>query len=376
MRRVAPRRKGMRKMVKILATLALASSSQAVALPNGLSGLTVGMASGGLADGYVHSEVDFLLSRYFCVGPEVALAFGGGRALYAGAAGRIYFTPGLSEVLQPHLAFGAGIARDFDKEAAARGEENGAYANVALGCDVDVAWAPVSWYADAGGLFFTGEGRENGFKAEVGLRFSIGPVGRLEEEERARIAEEQRLEEERLARIAEEERVVARLADAEQAGERGDYAEGIEICEEILEAYPDRAEAAELLEELERLQAEAYKAPTPRPPRPEPTPEAEPEPEIPVISPEAVRAYEQGKGALAGGAISQAIYILSAVVREFPSYGAARAELVQAYLLQGLDSYSNGELRAALTSWRRALAFDPGNAKIQRYVKRAESELE
>ena len=104
--------------------------------------------------------------------------------------------------------------------------------------------------------------------------------------------------------------------------------------------------------------------------------EPEPEPEIPVISPEAVRAYEQGKGALAGGAISQAIYILSAVVREFPSYGAARAELVQAYLLQGLDSYSNGELRAALTSWRRALAFDPGNAKIQRYVKRAESELE
>jgi tetratricopeptide (TPR) repeat protein len=365
----------MRKTVKILATLALAASSQAVALPNGLSGLTVGIASGGLADGYVHGEVDFLLSRYFCVGPELALAFGGGRALYAGAAGRVYFTPGLSEVLQPHLAFGAGLARDFDEKVAARGEENGAYVNVALGCDVDVAWAPVSWYADAGGFFLTGEGRENGFKAEVGLRFSIGRVRRLEEEERARIAEEKRLEEERLARIAEEERVAARLADAEQAGERGDYAEGIEICEEILGAYPDRAEAAELLEELELLQAEAYRAPTPRP-RPEPTPEPEPEPEIPVITPEAVRAYEQGKGALAGGAISQAIYILSAVVREFPSYGAARAELVQAYLLQGLDSYSNGELSAALKSWRRALAFDPGNAKIQRYVKRAESELE
>lgn len=366
------------KTITISAALMLAATSAAIAIPNGLSGLTVGMASGGLADGYVHGEVDFLLSRYFCVGPEVALAFGGGRALYAGAAGRIYFTPGLSEVLQPHLAFGAGIARDFDEKVAARGEENGAYVNVALGCDVDVAWAPVSWYADVGGLFLTGEGRENGFKAEVGLRFSIGSVGRLEEEERARVAEEKRLEEERLARIAEEERVAARLADAEQARERGDYAEGIEICEEILEAYPDRAEAAELLEELERLQAEAYRAPTPRPPRPEPTPEPEPgpEPEIPVISPEAVRAYEQGKGALAGGAISQAIYILSAVVREFPSYGAARAELVQAYLLQGLDSYSNGELSAALTSWRRALAFDPGNAKIQRYVKRAESELE
>jgi tetratricopeptide (TPR) repeat protein len=124
---------------------------------------------------------------------------------------------------------------------------------------------------------------------------------------------------------------------------------------------------------LERLQAEAYTEPTPRP-RPEPEPE--PEPEIPVISPDAIRAYEQGKAALAAGAISRAIYILSAVVREFPSYGAARAELVQAYLLQGLDSYSNGELKAALTSWRRALAFDPGNAKIQRYVKRAESELQ
>jgi tetratricopeptide (TPR) repeat protein len=373
MRRGAPRRKGMRKTVKIIIALALAASSQAVALPNGLSGLTVGMASGGLADGYVHGEVGFLLTRWFCVGPEVALAFGGGQALYAGAAGRVYFAPGLNEIFQPHLAFGGGVAHDFDKKVAARGEENGPYVNAALGCDVDVPWAPLSWYADAGGLFFPGEGRESGFKAEVGLRFSIGPVRRLEEEERARIAEEKRLEQERLARIAEEKRVAARLADAEQAKERGDYAGGIEICEEILEAYPDRAEAAELLEELERLQAEAYTEPTPRP-RPEPEPE--PEPEIPVISPDAIRAYEQGKAALAAGAISRAIYILSAVVREFPSYGAARAELVQAYLLQGLDSYSNGELKAALTSWRRALAFDPGNAKIQRYVKRAESELQ
>ena len=69
------------------------------------------------------------------------------------------------------------------------------------------------------------------------------------------------------------------------------------------------------------------------------------------------------------------IGILGAVVGEHPTYGAARGKLVDAYLLQGLDFYSRGELTAALKALRRALIYDPGNAKVKRYIKRVEGEL-
>ena len=67
---------------------------------------------------------------------------------------------------------------------------------------------------------------------------------------------------------------------------------------------------------------------------------------------------------------------LGEIVAEYPDYAAARAKLVEAYLYQGLDFYSKGSLSAAIRVWRRALEFEPDNEKLQRYVKKAETEID
>ncbi len=338
--------------------------------------MTFGFGSGGLANGYVGGELDYMLSRYFCVGPEFAVGFGDDSAVYGGAAGRFYVIPRLHDIFQPHAALAVGVAHGFDRNDTLKVDEarTGLYVNVAGGCDFDIPRVPISSYVDAGSLIFIGTEVEKGFKVEVGVRISFGRVRRVEEENRARLAEARRLEEERLARIAEKKRVERKLAEAADANERGDYHQAIKLSKEVLEAHPGHVGAAEMLEESERLLAESLAEPTPRP-RPVPRPEPEPEVVKTTIPPEAVEAYGRGKAALAGGDLGGAIRILGGVVGEFPSYGEARESLVDAYLLRGLDLYSRGQLTAALKAWRRALIYDPGNAKATRYIERVEGEL-
>lgn len=177
------------------------------------------------------------------------------------------------------------------------------------------------------------------------------------------------LEAEETARIAEEKRVAEKISGAEAANDRGAYLEAIKLCEEILAAYPDNEEAAELLGEARRLLAvRIAKLP------PEEQPEIETEVKTSVIPTEAVKRYRQGNALLTGGSLGQAITVLADVVNEYPTYGAARAKLVEAYLYQGLDLYSKGSSLAALKTWKRALAIDPTNAKAKRYISKVEAE--
>ncbi len=186
------------------------------------------------------------------------------------------------------------------------------------------------------------------------------------------LARVDQLEEEENVRLAEEKRVAQKLAEAEGAVNRGAYLEAIKICEDILAAYPDDEDANELLGKARReLAVNIAKLPPEERPEPEGVEERKP----PAIPPEAVKRYRQGSSLLAQGSLSQAVTILADVVSEYPTYGAARAKLVQAYLYQGLDLYSKGSAAAALKAWRRAVALDPGNEKAQRYIKRAESEI-
>jgi hypothetical protein len=163
----------MRKNV-LTALLAICSASAAIALPSGLQGLTVGIGAGGLTDGYVQGEYDFVISRYVCLGPELAFGFGGPGAIYGGAAGRYYVIPDLHPVFQPHLAFGLGVAHRFDNdEGKGDGSATGAYITFSFGCDFDIPRSPVSPYVDLGGLFFASNDSDAAFKLEVGTRFAI-----------------------------------------------------------------------------------------------------------------------------------------------------------------------------------------------------------
>jgi hypothetical protein len=158
----------------VIAIVLVLAAAPALAAPHGLSGLSVGIGAGGLTDGFIQAEYDFILSRYVCLGPELMLGFGGGGAIYGGAAGRYYVIPDTHPIFQPHLVFGAGLAHRFDNEDS-QGDQSttGAYIDLAFGCDFDIPKSPVSPYLDLGGLFFVGDDSDADFKVEVGVRFAL-----------------------------------------------------------------------------------------------------------------------------------------------------------------------------------------------------------
>ena len=147
----------------------------AYAIPLGISGLSVGIAAGGLTSGYLTAEYNFEISKYVCVGPELGLGFGKSIAIYAGGAGRLYVIPDTHEIFQPHLAFGVGFGHRFEDEdeRTIRPAMTGAYITAGPGCDFDIPNSPVSPYIDLGGFFFFGDESDSDFKAEIGIRVDL-----------------------------------------------------------------------------------------------------------------------------------------------------------------------------------------------------------
>jgi tetratricopeptide (TPR) repeat protein len=164
------------------------------------------------------------------------------------------------------------------------------------------------------------------------------------------------------ARRAEEARLSGLLAEAEDLKRRGAYRQALARCAEILAARPDHAEATRLAAEVRRLLAASL-----RPVAPLPTPE---------IPEEATDRYREASAALGRGAVGEAVRSLEDLLVEYPTYAAAQGKLVEAYLYQGLDFYSKGSLSAAIRVWSKGLALDPGNDKLQRYIYKAEVEIE
>jgi tetratricopeptide (TPR) repeat protein len=178
---------------------------------------------------------------------------------------------------------------------------------------------------------------------------SLGRVDQLEEQEKARLAEEQR--------------IADLLAQAEDYRRRGAYRQAINVCEEILADHPDHAEARKLANQARALLAAATSKTV------EPV-------KAPEITPEAIEQYREASRAFSRGAVGEAVRSLEDVVMRYPDYAPARAKLVEAYLYQGLDFYSKGSLAAAVRVWGRGLALDPGNEKLTRYIRKAEVEID
>jgi len=176
------------------------------------------------------------------------------------------------------------------------------------------------------------------------------------------------LEREEEARRAEEKRIAEKYKAGEDAARRGAYRQAIKLSKEILAAYPDHEGASKLLADARARLAKAIAA-AGKPVEEEP---AEPPPAIPG---EVVARYRQGRAFLGRGSLVQAITVLADVVREYPTYGAARGKLVEALLYQGLEFYSKGSVAAALSVWRKASALEPANAKAKRYIAEVEPEL-
>jgi tetratricopeptide (TPR) repeat protein len=171
------------------------------------------------------------------------------------------------------------------------------------------------------------------------------------------------LEDEEKKREAAEKRIAELLAQADGYRRRGAYRPAINIYEGILAEHPGHAQTRRLLRQTRMLLAATAKPP-------------EPEPATPGISAEAIGKYEEATDLLSRGAVGEAARTLADVVKQYPDYAAARAKLVEAYTYQGLDFYSKGSLAAALRVWEKALALDPENEKLKRYINKAEIEID
>jgi tetratricopeptide (TPR) repeat protein len=192
-----------------------------------------------------------------------------------------------------------------------------------------------------------------------GAALNVAPGDFLARESLARVDER---EEEDRVRVAEEARVAELLAEASDHRRRGAYRRALDIYEAILTGHPGHAEARRLANETRRIIAAAA-APIPEPGSRE-------------IPADVVESYRGASAALSRGELAGAVRTLTDIVGRYPDYAAARAKLVEAYMYQGLDFYSKGSLAAAIRIWNRGLALDPGNEKLQRYIKKAEFEAD
>lgn len=177
------------------------------------------------------------------------------------------------------------------------------------------------------------------------------------------LARVDQLEEDEVTRQAEERRVAELLARGEDYRRRGAYQSALNIYRQILAAHPDHARARRLFNETRRLIA--------APARPEEEP-----PLAPRVPEEVIQKYREASASFNRGRVAEAVRDLLDIVNQYPDYAPARNKLVEAYLYQGLDFYSKGSLSAAIRVWRRALAIEPDNEKLQRYIKKAETEID
>jgi tetratricopeptide (TPR) repeat protein len=189
---------------------------------------------------------------------------------------------------------------------------------------------------------------------------AVVPQDFLATESLARVDE---LEAEAAAREVEEGRIAELLARAQGYRRRGAYRSALDVYREILAAHPEHVRARKLLAETQRLLAASTKPP------------GEP-PTTPEIPEQIIEKYREASALLNRGGMAEAARELGEIVGEYPDYAAARAKLVEAYLYQGLDFYSKGSLSAAIRVWRRGLELEPGNEKLQRYIKKAETEID
>lgn len=88
------------------------------------------------------------------------------------------------------------------------------------------------------------------------------------------------------------------------------------------------------------------------------------------------KKYAGGLNLYNKGDFEYAIRTLEPVWLWNPNYEQVASYLTQSLRLSGLEFYAEQRYLAAIDRWEKALAVDPGNAKVERYLTRARQELQ
>jgi len=160
--------------------------------------------------------------------------------------------------------------------------------------------------------------------------------------------------------------------ESQRLAKQGDYDSAIERLNSALSYHPkDRVIKARILE-LDRARinaAQATATATPPPSLPKSSARA------PVNVRELEEKYKRGMKHFNKGQFDQAVGLFMEVWTASPMFHDVSKLLTKSYLLIGMGAYSRDDYAAAIEAWKRALAIDPDNVKVKRYLARTDAEF-
>jgi tetratricopeptide (TPR) repeat protein len=168
-----------------------------------------------------------------------------------------------------------------------------------------------------------------------------------------------------------EEIVQKHLRDSQIAVDRGDYQSAIAELEQALTYEPSNGLIKERIAKLERERRKA--AASVMEPTAKPTTTATPSP---VNAEELEGKYKRGMTHFNDGRFDLAVGLFMEVWTADANFHDVGPLLTKSYLLIGMRLYSQDQYEGAIETWKKALAIDPNNVKVRRYLRRVGAEFE
>ncbi len=86
--------------------------------------------------------------------------------------------------------------------------------------------------------------------------------------------------------------------------------------------------------------------------------------------------YQRGVRALESGRSGEAVHYWEMVWSADPEFEGVQDRLLQGYLTLGMEEFANGQLRAAVDRWERAVRVAPDDPRARGYLERAHKQLQ
>lgn len=160
--------------------------------------------------------------------------------------------------------------------------------------------------------------------------------------------------------------------ESQRLAKTGDYDSAIEHLKSALAYHPDDRVIKARILELDRARinaAQAAVSTTPQPSQPRTSTR------LPVNNRELEEKYKRGMQHFNKGQFDHAVGLFMEVWSASPVFHDVAKLLTKSYLLIGMGAYSRDDYEAAIDAWKKALAIDPDNVKVKRYLARTDAEF-
>jgi tetratricopeptide (TPR) repeat protein len=169
-----------------------------------------------------------------------------------------------------------------------------------------------------------------------------------------------------------DEAVQKHQRDSRKAAQSDNYDAAIEELEQALRYKPNDSAIKKEINELKAKQQDTKELP---PPAVAPTPHPTVTVPLAADAGELEDKYKRGMQHFNKGQFDKAVGLFMEVWTGDPDFHDVSKLLTKSYLLIGMRLYSRDDYAAAIEVWKKALAIDPDNIKVKRYLSRTDAEF-